>query len=219
MINLIYMLNLFFNEINDEPYWLFILKQSGLVKVKNEAVHIHHIVPKYWFYEHPCYLSFMNSPQNLMKLSIKQHIIAHEILFELKNDLRDLGAIYLLRGQITLAQTNYKKLGAKAVHKKLKNKKGGFWNSEIQKKNASKSLAKKEALRIRSEGGKKGGYNRNINRLFNKNDRFCFSYMEKPFLCVFNCQTGGDIVTLLNQAKPSHLKRISALLTKKRKTA
>lgn len=84
--------------------------------------------------------------------------------------------------------------------------------------NAAKSMARTDSHLIRSLSGKQGGYNRNINRVITKNSKVLFFFEGVPFLCVFNCQTGGDVLKELQKAKKTNLTRVSPLLTKKRKT-
>jgi len=54
-------------------------------------------------------------------------------------------------------------------------------------------MAKSDALIVRSQGGKKGGYNRNKNRVIKKSDKVLFLFNQKPLVCIFNCQTGEDV--------------------------
>lgn len=71
-------------------------------------------------------------------------------------------------------------------------------------------MAKPNARGLRSQAGKKGGYNRNKNRGIKKNHKVLFK--KKPFLCVFNCQTGGDVLQILQAAKTTKLQRVSPIL-------
>jgi hypothetical protein len=52
-----------------------------------------------------------------------------------------------------------------------------------------------------------------------KEDRFAFCFEGQPVLCVFNCETGTDVLEILNQYKLTPLERVSPLLTGKRKNA
>lgn len=67
-------------------------------------------------------------------------------------------------------------------------------------------------------GGKVGGRNRNLNRAITKNDRYLFLFENKPVLCVFNCETGGDVLKILHSFKQTKLQRVSQLLKGERKT-
>jgi hypothetical protein len=183
-----------------------------------KIIHCHHIIPKYWFNDNPKYLNYMNSDANLIFLTQDNHIKAHEILYDIFGDPRDLGAVALLKGITFEASIEYKRAGAYATHLVLKKAKKNLWSSEKQKRNAAKSMARNDAYLIRSLGGKQGGYNRNINRVITKNSKVLFCFEGIPFLCVFNCQTGGDVLKELQKAKKTNLTRVSPLLTKKRKT-
>lgn len=215
--------SLFFRESNPKKYIIFLKKhgQPSLPKGQDEIeYHLHHIIPKNWFFENRVFLSFMNDAFNVIYLSRSHHALAHQLLFDLVKDSCDKGAFYLLENlnnQKALKQ--YPIAGAKATHKLLREQKKNFWNSTHQKQNAKKSLEKPDALLTRSLSGKKGGYSRNKNRIINSTIKILFLFENVPFLCIFNCQTGGDIVRILNSAKPSKMKRISPLVTGKRKTA
>lgn len=212
---------LFFKNVNFNEYDRFLQLNEKKAKPIEKFVeyHLHHIIPKYWFFENPSYLTFLNKQCHIIYLSRSDHAVAHLLLYKLLNDTRDLSAFYMLRFNKTEALKQYRIAGAKATHLLLKNKNLNFWNSETQKSNAKKSLAKIDALLTRSLGGKKGGYQRNKNRLITKTTKILFLFEYKPFLCIFNCQTGGDVLKILNKAKPSNMKRISPLLNGKRKKA
>lgn len=184
----------------------------------DQIIHRHHIIPKYWFNENSKYRDYMNSDANLIFLTQANHIKAHEILYDIFGDPRDLGAVALLKGMTFEASIEYKRAGAYATHLVLKKAKKNFWDSEEQKMNAAKSMARNDAYSIRKLGGKLGGYNRNKNRVITKNSKVLFFFERVPFLCVFNCQTGGDVLKELQKAKKTNLTRVSPLLTKKRKT-
>nr|AWX53130.1 hypothetical protein [Blidingia minima] len=211
---------IFFNKINYNCYLNFLIQIKK--KSKNRPLikgHVHHIIPKYWFKKNPEFLFFQNCEENLIYLTQEEHLLAHKILYKLKKTPQDLGAIYLLQKKRSEAILQYKRLGAQAVHKIQKQNNQTFWNNEWQKQNALKSMAKSNAYETRSKGGKKGGYNRNVNRIITVKDKILFYFNKKPFLCVFNCKTGGDIQRILMKAHATNLKRVSPLLTGKRQSA
>nr|YP_009367897.1 putative HNH homing endonuclease [Hazenia capsulata]ARK14900.1 putative HNH homing endonuclease [Hazenia capsulata] len=200
-----------------DPKTTKLLKKSNELNI-NYEVHIHHIIPKYWFNDNPEYKSvFMDCLDNCVLLTRVNHIYAHVILFRLFKDPRDRGAILLLKNQKVEAFLEFRRAGAYAAHLLQKQKCLGFWNSEQQKKNSLKSMAQENAIVSRSLGGKKGGYNKNINKIIRKTDKVLFLFQDQPFLCVLNCQTGGDVLKILYQAKPTSLKRVTPLLKKERK--
>lgn len=132
---------------------------------------------------------------------------AHELLFEIYGDARDAGAAQILTGQMSEALVFWKRAGAEATHALLKARGSNFWSPEFQTILASRSMQKKDALLTRSKGGKKGGRTRNLNIAIKKEDRYLFFYDKKQYVCVFNCETGGDVCRILNAAVPSNLKR------------
>lgn len=180
------------------------------------SLHLHHVIPNYYFNDNPDDEAFRNCKSNLVFLTLADHIRAHEILYQLYKDPRDKGAIFLLQHQTKHAQTEYRRAGAKAVHQKLKVQKRNFWSSEEQKLNAKKSLSKKDALVTRSQGGLKGGYKRQCNRIIVRTSRLLFYFQKTPFLCVMNCKTGGDVLRVLHAAKATPLQRVTPLLTGQR---
>lgn len=77
-------------------------------------------------------------------------------------------------------------------------------------------MAKADALEIRSQGGKKGGRERQANRILHLEDRLEWSFNGEPFLCTFNLNSGGDVTKILNAARPTNLQRVPQLITGKR---
>lgn len=194
--------------------------------------HNHHIIPQFCF-KH--YLEankhklsaeerdqvgvYMNSPANLIPLTERDHIKAHALLYEIYGDKRDAGAVQLLMGSFTEAKKLWKQAGAygdshrkEATHALLKSEGRHFWDPQFQKQQAQKRIQKEDALLTRSEGGKKGGRNRNLNVAIKKEDKYLFLYNEEPYLCIFNCETGGDALKQLHSAIPTKLQRVTPLL-------
>lgn len=58
-------------------------------------------------------------------------------------------------------------------------------------------MAKKDALLTRSKGGQKGGYERNKNRVISNDSKLLFFFNDIPFVCIFGCYTGGDVLRVL----------------------
>lgn len=107
--------------------------------------------------------------------------------------------------------------GAVAVHTILKLTRKNFWSSDFQTEMGKRSLNKLNALETRSKGGKVGGRNRNLGVALKKEDRFLFCYQNKPVVCLFNCETGGDVLRILNEIHPTNLERVTPLLKGTRK--
>lgn len=165
----------------------------------------------------------MESSENLIKLSREDHIQAHQLLFEIYEDNRDQGAVYMLSGRTDEALKIFHQQGAAANHKLLKKEGRNFWNSKFQKEMAKRSMDNPKAIIIRSEAGKIGRKMRKSGIAINKKDRYLFFFKEDPLICVLffflNCETGGDIVRILNQIQPSNLQRVTELLKGTRKVA
>lgn len=72
----------------------------------NIYYHIHHIVPRY--------MGGTDDPENLIKLSVKDHAEAHKDLYELHGNWQDYIAWKALSGQITMSEASRMaiKLGA-----------------------------------------------------------------------------------------------------------
>ena len=179
---------------------------------------MHHIIPKHRFRDLPEEIAYCNSKENLIHLSLVNHVKAHELLYELYNLFADKAAVLMLQGNKVESRRIWRQLGAEAVHKKLKADKANFWNLEFQKEMGKRSLARPDALEIRSKGGRKGGRVRNLDRAIGKNDRYVFFFEKVAVMCIFNCQTGGDVLLELNKFKQTSLKRTSPLLNGSRKT-
>ena len=179
---------------------------------------VHHIIPKHWF---NCFSElsriYIDSKQNLISLSIEDHIKAHEILFKLYKRPQDYSSVFLLKGNLSESRRIWRQLGAKAVNAIQKREQRTFWSRDYQREMASRSMNRENSLELRSPGGKKGGRKRNLNRVFTKKDRFLFYFEEQPVLCVFNCETGTDVLNILTEYKQTPMLRVSPLLTGVRK--
>ena len=162
-----------------------------------------------------------NSPSNLIQLSFEDHIIAHLLRFIAFRDKRDWAAYNLMRGFSTEGWKSLRQIGAKTTHEILRKKKKHFWDPTFQKKMAKRSMERKDAILIRREGGKKGGRQTQKNKIIRSTDRFLFVHESSIQVCIFNCETGGDVLReLKNIHSGSNPKwtRISPLITNKRKT-
>jgi hypothetical protein len=200
-------------------YFEFIEDCRKKIYKEGEILHKHHIIPKYWFKtKEPEALAYCESEENFISLSLEDHTKAHKLLYEMYKNKQDKRAYLMLSGQDKESICIWRTLGAQSVHEKLKSENSNFWNSDFQREMATRSLAHPDALKTRSEGGRVGGRNRNLNRAITKKDRYLFSFENKPVLCVFNCETGGDVLKILHRFKQTKLQRISQLLKGERKT-
>jgi hypothetical protein len=160
----------------------------------------------------------MESNENKIRLSIKDHCKAHELLFEIYGNLKDQAAKNMLRGNTIKAMTICRVLGALASHAVQEENKTGFWNSKTQKANADKSMAKPEALKTRSEGGKIGGRKAKLDIAIKANERYIFSYKGQDVIGVINCRTGNEVLEILNKLYPTNLTRATQLLNGSRRS-
>lgn len=179
---------------------------------ENCQLHMHHIIPKYAFSETSEDIAEKNCSENLILLSLEDHIKAHELLYDVFKNPQDLGAIAILKGSQSEACRIWRQLGAKATHQIQKEKYQTFYNSDFQKNMAKRSLARPDALEIRSKGGKIGGTKCHLDRAIKAHQCFVFSYQSKEVLCIFNCRTGGQVLEQLNQYKKTSLQRVTPLI-------
>ena len=163
--------------------------------------------------------SGQESPENVIILTEEDHIFAHQIMAKIYGDPRDKGAVQLLLGGLADARTEWRRAGAAATHAKLKAAGANFWDSEVQKANAIKSASKPDAFETRSQGGKLGGRNRNLGVAITTKDRYLVFYENKPVFCVFNCETGGDVIKQLQAFKKTPIERVTPLLKGSRSSA
>jgi hypothetical protein len=180
------------------------------------SIHIHHIIPKYLLKGTKEEIDYCDSKENLIALSLHNHKQAHILFHANYPDIRHKGAIDLLNGSMTKAARAWKQAGAYASHQVQKKLRGQIFSIEHQKKAAANSLARPDAFKIRSKGGKKGGRKTQENRVVTATDKFVWLYEKKKVLCTFNCKTGQDILDELNQYKQTNMIRVSPVLRKTR---
>lgn len=159
-----------------------------------------------------------NSTENLVTLSVEDHILAHELLYELYENPKDQGADLILKSQATEAATIWKQEGAKASHQAQKTSGKQFWDKDFQKEMARRSMAREDALEIRSKGGKIGGKTTKMNVAIQPHHRYVFSFQNIPVVCVMNCSIGTQVLEVLKQFKETPLARVTQLLKKERKS-
>ncbi len=195
-------------------------KQYG----EESKMHMHHIIPQYVFKGGSAEdYNFMNSPQNVIELSLEDHILAHSLLFEIYGNLQDQGAIYLLANYEKESRAIWQVLGAKASHRVQEAHGKNMWDNNFQKEMAARSMARPDALEIRSAGGKIGGRKRNEGIAIKPHEKYMFSFKGKPILCVQKCSTGGDVLAEIKKFESmtdqiTKLDRVTGLLSGERKT-
>lgn len=136
------------------------------------SLHEHHILPKPFF--KPILEPFYELPFNIIMLTPLEHIRAHELLYDLYQDMLDVCAIHLLRGNMSEALRIWRQAGGHATQRLLRARGSEFYDRDYQREMARRSMARPDALEIRSAGGKVGGRNTQIGRAIKKEDRYVF---------------------------------------------
>lgn len=204
------------NEQN--AYTLFIQKHQNQQTFKNYALNeteLHHIIPlyakgpdKYW---------------NIIRLSIKDHHLAHELLYKIYKNPEDLCSL-------NFKKKNYSKayqLRTKVAHVSQRLNKTGFFNSEIQRKNGIKG-GKVKSLKKRLT------YYRKISAFWKYllNNQSVWLYKKTNFIMVINpneCLLPQEVAYKLLTYKPfwsiykakiqSFTSCLSRVVNKQRKSA
>lgn len=207
------------NVDRNNSYFEFIENCKAKIYPKGEPMHVHHIIPAYVFNktEDPEHKGFQDSSDNLIKLSLEDHIRAHELLYEIYGNPKDLGAVQCLNGQFSEAAQMWKRAGAEASHEIQKQNQKNLWNHDFQKEMAFRSMQRPDALEIRSKGGKKGGRTTKLNKAIKAHERYTFSFEGKEVISIINCQSGTEVVKILQALHPTKLSRVTGLLKSTRK--
>jgi len=180
----------------------------------------HYILPRYVIKKRPKLKKLIDDPRNIIYVSFEDHKQLHKLRSEQykKKARGDKIAFLKMDQQTEEAWLEIRHAGAEATHQILKDRKANFWDLEFQKEMAKRSLNKSMSRQIRSHGGKKGGKKRQQNPIIKALEKFCFSYQGEQKLCVFNCTTGGEVLEQLQLCIRTPLKRVSPLLTGRRKS-
>ena len=163
---------------------------------------------------------FCDSNENLILISIEDHIIAHEIFAEIYPKHQNKGAIDLLKGQLNKAARKWKQAGAYASHEQQRKNQTGFWDPEKQVERARKSMLRPDALETRSQGGKTSGSQRWLDHVITESDKYIWFYENKEILCTINCRSGGQVLEELKKIPniPKFPSRVSELIKGKRQS-
>lgn len=202
----------------NNAYFEFIESCKAKQYDPNISLQVHHIIPQYVLNKTVEGQAYVDSNENLIRLSEDDHIKAHELLYEIYGNEQDKGASLMLKGSMTESRKAWKKAGAKKTHDIQKRKGTTVYSPEWQKEMATRSMARPDARKIRSEGGKKGGKIRNLDRVIKQEDCYLFKYEGNEVLCIINCRTGGEVLEQLQLYRKTPLKRVSQLLNGSRKT-
>lgn len=139
-------LNLTYWFYNENAYLNFINECRTKPIQEETEYHIHHIVPKHWIRNIPDERQFCESPENLIQLSLNDHIQAHQLLYDLYKKPMDKAAVLMLSGDKAASRRIWRQLGAEKVHTLLRSQQTNFWNSDFQKEMARRSIEKPDAL-------------------------------------------------------------------------
>lgn len=213
------------------PYLDFIeacrKKSRSYSKEQQDACYTHHVVPRHHYKTHRLDPSTLDLPANLVRIdrcsyfttcfAFEDHVKAHELRFEVYGEYGDKVAFKRMQGLTEEGMRAMQQAGGQAVNVKFKNEGRLMHDPEYQREMARRSMARADALEIRSQGGKKGGKKRQANRILRAEDRYEWSFQGVPFLCTFDLNSGGDVLRILNAAQPTNLVRVSQLITGERK--
>jgi hypothetical protein len=95
-------------------------------------------------------------PENSIVCTLKDHIQAHKIRWEVYRETGDLSAVNMMTGRVKAGGDSVVPvLGAYATHEVCKRNKTGFWDPGQQRENALKGNTP-EIKKKKSEGGKQG---------------------------------------------------------------
>jgi hypothetical protein len=181
------------------------------------TMHRHHIIPQYVLNKTEEGRAYMDLDENLVSLSEDDHYKAHTLLYKIYGNENDNGACLMLKGSMVEGRRTWKILGAKATNAIQKQKGTTVFSVDWQKEMAARSMARPDALEIRSKGGKVGGVTRNLDRVITEADSYIFSFNGREVLCIINCRTGGQVLEQLNMYQSTPLQRVSQLLNGTRK--
>lgn len=198
----------------NNKYFEFITQCKNKKYPETTPTHLHHVIPQYAFGQDPSKedKAYMDSSTNIVILSVEDHTKAHELLYEIYGNAQDRGAVLMLSGYEQESRAIWRKLGAVKVNELMKDQQKTFWDPVFQKKMAARSMARVDAIEIRSKAGKVGGTNRQRGRAIGLEDRYLFCLNDQPMLCIFNCDSGTQVLEELNKCHKTPLQRVSPLL-------
>jgi hypothetical protein len=122
-------------------------KEGALIKfgVKTQ---VHRIIPGH--------AKGKYTPENSVRCTLKDHICAHKIRWEVYRETGDLSSVNMMTGRINAGgDAVVPTLGAYATHEICKRNKRGFWDPEQQRQNALKGNTP-EVRKKKGEGGARG---------------------------------------------------------------
>ena len=172
----------------------------------------HHIVPEHHYRTHGLAPSTKDLEENLVPINFDDHGTAHELRYDVYGEDADRQASVAMRNAGPEGMRKMQTLGGQAVNVIFRREGDMMFNKEYQKEMAARSMARPDALEIRSKGGKKGAITRNTNRVISVTDRYLWRVDGKEFMCTFGFDQGKVLCDFLNEVRPTKLTRISPLL-------
>ena len=195
-----------------DQYLSFIEECKNKIYPHNTYLEEHHIKPKHD--------GGSDKPENIIKISFEDHILAHKIRYDTYGQIYDLAAYNLMCGFDSEGWRILRVEGAYKTHEALRLSNKNFWNSDFQKEMSARSVKSEHAIKMRSIGGKVGGKSRNKNIAITNKDKYVFSFNNVETICIINCQTGGEVLEELQKiVSNKNFKRVTPLLKGERKNA
>jgi hypothetical protein len=96
----------------DNEYFRFIEECRGKVYPVGTELHTHHIIPKHMLGASVIEMRFRDSLENLIKLSVLDHVHAHQLLYNVYRRELDLAAVSMLQGDKKASRRIWRQQGA-----------------------------------------------------------------------------------------------------------
>lgn len=162
-----------FRHLRKDPTYTRFIRfcRQHRTRVHGIRDHVHHIIPKYLLRDTDAERAYCDSTENLITLSLADHRYAHVRFQHVTPDYRNLGAVALLTGSMSVAARAWLQAGAYASHRAQRKARGAIFSVSHQSMAAERSLARPNARASRRAGGRVGGRNRQANRVVTADDR------------------------------------------------
>lgn len=209
-----------FKNKRSNPYLDFIneckLKTIPALNVRKNKYQKHHVVPRHHYKNHQLDFSDFNHPDNIVLLSFEDHIKAHQLRFEVYGEYADRQAVVRMSDLGDEKMLSMQQSGGQAVNIQLKREGRLMHDSAWQKEMARRSMARPDALEIRSVAGKKASVVRNKNRVITSEDKLLWKVNNVEFMCTFNFDQTTELLEELSKARATKLQRVSPLISGKK---
>lgn len=187
----------------------------------------HHIVPRHHYKNHALNWETFDAAENRVKLSFEDHVKAHQLRYEVYQEpyqepYQEYGDKFAVTRMLELTKEGMRAMqqaGGQAVNLRWKREGRLMYDREFQKQMGQRSMARPDALEIRSRGGRVGNLRRHRNVTVREEDKYLWCWNGEPFLCTFGFDNGGELCKALFEAKETRLARVSPLIQGFRKSA